>query len=262
MPRKQFVFFIQMLCLLFLLSQSVAIAAKTDDPMKCYDQPVVDQAKVLTPQQRDELKLQIERVERKQKIKAAVCIVKKLPPGKAISDYAHQILNEQYSNSEKGKILLLVDMENRKWYVATSKKMKSVITDGKGIENLKDAFLSDLSNGKYMESFTAFVESVDTQIDGYYKQKAIEEDPKAFSKLSAGIAGVLGFFLAAVFTGALLECMGNVKAAKEADDYLNKDSVNITNQKDIFVGMTVVRVKKSSSSSSSSSGGGGGGGSF
>ncbi|SDG63676.1 uncharacterized protein SAMN05216584_10869 [Selenomonas sp. WCT3] len=262
MPRKQFVLFIQLLCLLFFLSQSVVMAAKTDDPMKSYDQPVVDQAKVLTPQQLDELKLQIKRVERKQKIKVAVCTVKKLPQGKKISDYAHQILNEQYSSSEKGKILLLVDMENRKWYVATSSKMKSIITDGKGIEKLKEAFLSDLSDGKYGESFTAFVESVNTQIDAYYEQKAIEDDPKAFSKLSAGIAGVLGLLLAAIFTCALLECMGNVKAAKEADDYLNKDSVNITKQKDILVGVTVVRVKRSSSSSGSSSGGGGGGGSF
>lgn len=67
----------------------------------------------------------------------------------------------------------------------------------------------------------------------------------------------------------MVDAMSNVAAAKEANAYLQKDSVDIRSQQDNFLGTTVVRYKKSSStdsssdsSSSDSSDGGGGGGSF
>ena len=45
-----------------------------------------------------------------------------------------------------------------------------------------------------------------------------------------------------------------VTKARQAEDYVNKDSIHITNRKDVFVGSHT-----SSYTSSSSSGGGGGG---
>ena len=113
-----------------------------------------------------------------------------------------------------------------------------------------------------MDSFTAFTEGVDKQLSGDDEEK--DSEPDRYNKIYAAVAGILAFVIAVISTVLLVDCMGNVAAAKEANDYLKKDSVDITNQKDTFVGMTVVRVKKSSSSSSSSSssGSGGGGGSF
>ncbi|SFW15180.1 uncharacterized protein SAMN02910323_0396 [Selenomonas ruminantium] len=258
---KNITVIIQALCLVLILFQPTAFAARIDSPMDCYNDEVVDQAKILTREQRDKLEVKIKEVERKQKVRMGVNIIKKLPDGTEISTYAHKILDERYSDASNGEILLLVDMENRKWYIATSKKMKNKITDGKGIDKLKESFLSDLSNGKYMDSFTAFTEGVDKQLSGDEEEK--DSNPDRYNKIYAAVAGILAFAIAVISTVLLVDCMGNVAAAKEANDYLKKDSVDITNQKDTFVGMTVVRVKKSSSSSgSSSSGGGGGGGSF
>ena len=81
--------------------------------MDCYNDEVVDQAKILTREQRDKLELKIKEVERKQKVRIGVNIIKKLPDGTEISTYAHKILDERYSDASNGEILLLVDMENR-----------------------------------------------------------------------------------------------------------------------------------------------------
>ena len=239
---KNITVIIQALCLVLILFQPTAFAARIDSPMDCYNDEVVDQAKILTREQRDKLELKIKEVERKQKVRIGVNIIKKLPDGTEISTYAHKILDERYSDASNGEILLLVDMENRKWYIATSKKMKKKITDGKGIDKLKESFLSDLSNGKYMDSFTAFTEGVDKQLSGDDEEK--DSDPDRYNKIYAAVAGILAFIIAVISTVLLVDCMGNVAAAKEANDYLKKDSVDITNQKDTFVGMTVVRVKK------------------
>ena len=255
-----------MLLFLFLLlypAQTMA-AANAGNGTDSYG-PVLDKAKLLPDDKRKELIAKIRKIENEHDIAIGICTLKSLPDGVQAEKKANEILKDNFSYGHNGGIVLLVVMDNRKWQIATNKAMREKISDGKGIAKLKELFLDDMSKGNYFECFTAFVDGVDKfQTDPPKDEPFIT--PETFNKIAMGTATVVALLISVFAAFCMVAAMSNVAAAKEANDYLKKDSVDIRKQQDNFLGTTVTRCKRSSSSddssSSSSSGGGGGGGSF
>lgn len=252
--------FFGLLALILLVNFSVANAAQI--------QPVTDKAGLLTSQEINALNEKIRQVEQKYQIKIGVAFVKSTG-GRDMVQASNNFLDKNFSNNENGSIVLFVDMNRRKYEISTDPFMREKITDDSGIPYLKDKFQSSLSNGDYSGTVSDFVDGVEELMTFYQTNEGAYGDvaPKGFDPLPAAGA-VVGALLAALTVRSwLIDSMSNIRHVVEASDYLKKDTVNITENRDTYLFTNIKRRPRSSSSSSGggSHGGGGhggGGGSF
>ncbi len=251
--------FLSLLALFLLINFSVAGAARLD--------PVTDKAKVLKPTEIELLNQKIRGVEQKHKIKIGVAFVKSLG-GQDIIQASDDFIDDNFANGKNGGIVLLVDMESRKYEMSTDSRMLNIITDSHGIPHLKDSFQSDLSAGNYFGAVNNFVGGVD-ELMTYYETNGIaygQRKPGEIDPMAAMISFALAIFGGVMIRSTLIGSMSNVHRAKEATDYLQKNSVKFLENRDTFLFMNVQRKprggSRSGGSGGHSSGHGGGGGSF
>jgi len=245
--------FLSLIALILLISFSTASAA----------QSVTDKAGVLKSTEIELLNQKIHEIERAHKIKIGVSFVKSLD-GRDIVQASDDILYQNFSNGKNGGIVLLVDMNDRKYEMATDTRMLEQITDSDGIPFLKDKFTSDLSAGNYYGAVNNFADGVD-ELMTYYETNGVaygQRMPGEIDPMAAGLAVIIAIFLGVMIRSILIGLMSNVHHATAAGDYLKKNTVKIFDNHDTFLFMTVKRRPKSSSSRSGGHSGGGGGGSF
>ncbi len=245
--------FLSLIALILLISFSTASAA----------QSVTDKAGVLKSTEIELLNQKIHEIERAHKIKIGVSFVKSLD-GRDIVQASDDILYQNFSNGKNGGIVLLVDMNDRKYEMATDTRMLEQITDSDGIPFLKDKFTSDLSAGNYYGAVNNFADGVD-ELMTYYETNGVaygQRMPGEIDPMAAGLAVIIAIFLGVMIRSILIGLMSNVHHATAASDYLKKNTVKIFDNHDTFLFMTVKRRPKSSSSRSGGHSGGGGGGSF
>ena len=263
--------------LLLLCFTSIALAVpKQAPPPKAQTQEqgigadrVIDEADILTDSEEKELDAKIAAIEQSHKVRILIGTMKSTdgtPLGKIANNVVDQI------PSDSGTIVLLLSMKERDWYISTDNKMRTRITDGKGIEYLSGEFLPDLKEGKYAAAFTAFAATTDEMLTYYEKEGEPYDPANAFNLMAFGIALACALILGGTIYYMLYEYESNVTFAAEADAYLNHDSFRLTQDEDNFLYTTVTRrtkEKKESSSSSSNvstsssdSSHGGGGGKF
>lgn len=245
--------FLSLIALILLISFSTASAA----------QSVTDKAGVLKATETELLNQKIHEIERAHKIKIGVSFVKSLD-GRDIVQASDDILYQNFSNGKNGGIVLLVDMNDRKYEMATDTRMLEQITDSDGISFLKDKFTSDLSAGNYYGAVNNFADGVD-ELMTYYETNGVaygQRMPGEIDPMAAGLAVIIAIFLGVMIRSILIGLMSNVHHATAASDYLKKNTVKIFDNHDTFLFMTVKRRPKSSSSRSGGHSGGGGGGSF
>ena len=112
-----------------------------------------DGADIVKGEAAAEVKNALEAVEKKHNVRIAV-VTQPSVEGMKIGDYADKLLGTVIKGGEKGNMVLILDMQERDWYIATDPKMKAMITNDIGIKLMKDAFVSKLSAGNYAEAFT------------------------------------------------------------------------------------------------------------
>ena len=248
--------FLSLLALLLLINFSAASAAKIES--------VTDNAGILKPTEIELLNQKIRDVEQEHKIKIGVTFVKSLG-GRDIIQASDNFLDKNFSNGKNGGIVLLVDMNNRKYEMATDTRIVEHITNGDGMPFLKDKFTADLSAGNYYGAVNNFADGVD-ELMTYYETNGVaygQRKPGEIDPMAVGLAVIIAIFLGVMIRSILIGSMSNVRHATAASDYLKKNSVKIFDNHDTFLFMTVKRRAKSSNSSSSGGHrGGGGGGSF
>ena len=262
--------------LLLLCTASVALAVpKQAPPPKAQTQEqgigadrVIDEAEILTDSEEKELDAKIATIEQSHKVRILIGTMKSTdgtPLGKIANNVVDQI------PADNGTIVLLLSMKERDWYISTDNKMRTRITDGKGVDYLAGEFLPDLKEGKYAAAFTAFAATTDEMLTYYEKEGEPYDPANAFNLMALGIALACALILGGTIYYVLYEYESNVTFAAEADAYLNHDSFRLTQDEDNFLYTTVTRrakEKKESSSgsnvstSSSDSSHGGGGGKF
>ena len=250
--------FLSLLALLLLINFSASAAQI---------QPVTDNVGLLKDTEIELLNQKIRGVEQAHKIKIGVTFVKKTN-GDMITA-SNEFLDKNFANGMNGGIILLVDMKNRKYEMSTDSRMVERITDSDGIPLLKDSFQSELHAGNYYGAVNNFVDGVDELLT-YYEKNGVaygQRKPGEFDPMAAGLAVVVSIFIGVFVRSALIGSMSNIRHAMEAIDYLKKNTVKLTENRDTFLFMNVQRRPRSSGNSNSggSHGGGGhggGGGSF
>jgi len=259
------------ICFLMILMSSIAFANMPLDPPKNFnDSPkqtktvesVNDGASLLNESQLKQLKSKISQIENRHAVKIGIVTTKDLK-GQEPSYAAESLLKSNFNTGRNGNIVLLVDMGNRKYHVATDAQMSNIITDEGGLPYLEDNFVSKLSEQNYEGAFNSFAEGVDHCL-GYYEQNEEPYDPSSgFDPIAAAISVIFSIFIGVIIRSSMIDAMSNVKPAIEASEYLDKDNIQITENRDNFLYMNVSRQSKSrGGGSGGSSGGGGHGGSF
>lgn len=184
--------------------------------------------------------------------------------GKSMMAYADDYYD--YNGYGKDGLMLLVNMDNRKWWITTSGKGISAFTDD-GIQDIGNAVAEYLGDGDYYDGFVRFAELADKYIDKYEetgKPMGRQKNYVVIFLISLGIGLVFAAIICLVLKSQLKTAVRQVNAKA----YVKAGSRNVTYARDIYLYKKVTREKiesdNGSSTHTSSSGNthGGGGGSF
>lgn len=175
--------------------------------------------------------------------------------------------------TEKDGLLLLVDKGNGKWHISTSGYAIEAFTD-EGIEYIGRQIKPFLSDGDFNGAFVKFAELCDDFItqartgEPYTKANLPRE---ALSLVWIPLSLIIGFIIALIVVGNMKGKLKSVRTQTKADSYVKKDSMNLTDSRDLFLYRTLTKTKKANEQKSSDSSThesesgkthGGGGGSF
>ena len=262
------------LLFLMMMMSSIALAnmpldpptsAKSAQAQTTSVESVKDGASLLNSGELQQLKSKIKNLESKYSVQIAIVTtptIQNQDPARV----ADLLLNSTFNKGSNGNIVLLISMDTREWHIATDAAMSSKITNQAGLPYIESHFLSKLSGGDYSGALNGYVDTVD-ELLGYYVQNETPYDPSSgFNPMAAIAAVVISIFIGTMIRSSLIASMSNVRPAIEASEYLDKGSLQITENRDTFLYMNVQRRPKSRggghNGGGGSSGGGGRGGSF
>ncbi len=234
---------------------------------------LVDDVNLLTKEQKNTLEHRLDDISEKNKFDIAINIVDGVG-FKSMMEYADDYFD--YNGFGMGEtrdgLVLVLSMSDRQWYVSTSGLGIDAITD-KGLTVLMKPVLNKLGADEYYEAMKEFIVRTDDFVveakkgKPYVGRKLSSYDKTWISPLWWAIP--IGLLLSASMIFYHILATKTVVKQNLAQEYVVKDSIDITKSSDRFMynNISKTRREKSSSSSSShtsSSGSshGGGGGSF
>lgn len=160
--------------------------------------------------------------------------------------YADDFYDYNSFGADDGKdsgVLFLIDMQNRKMWISTTGKAKSVYTDSR-INSILDNCESPIKSEKYFECADVFIISAKSE---YTTDKVIGW------VLGFFISGIISLLVPTIFCFVKKSKHKSVFIAKNADLYLERSSVNFTNKEDTFIKTRTTKTARPSSSSGGSS---------
>ena len=222
---------------------------------------VVDNAKLLSSQDKVAVMNTIRQIESAYGVRTAVITVRDSKVND-VGSYANQMLDRYYKDGRNGNMLLVVNMANRKWYIATDRNMSQKINSSYGVPTIGNNVAANLKVNKYKDAFINYAKSAGEQL-AYYKQNGKSKVAPTTNTKAAPVAkqaapakkesntpmaaggGILAGLLGALGYGSSLKSsMSNVAAATRADRYMKDGSFNFTERDDTFLYFTYTRVKK------------------
>lgn len=189
---------------------------------------------------------------------------------RAFADDLYDNNNYGYGIDKDG-ILLLVGMSEHEYYISTSGLAISFFSDST-IRRIGDEIAPLLTSSDYYDAFTKFASLSNEKITREREKEksnttiTIEKEEvftSSFLLLAFSVSFIISLIIVIIMKGKLK----SVKTKNEADDYIKRDSLNLTKSNDMFLYHTITRTeipKENSSTHTSSSGRthGGGGGRF
>jgi uncharacterized membrane protein YgcG len=145
--------------------------------------PIVDPNNVLTKEDTKALQGRIQELNKKHNINIGVLLLT-VPNGKNASAVASGYLTQNgYANAQNGGVVLLLDMQNHGWYVATDKKMEKAITADYGVKRLGTNIVANMKNSKTpAPAIRSFLTGVD-ELTGFYRTNGKALPRKTKTKL-------------------------------------------------------------------------------
>lgn len=241
--------FFGLLALIVFMNLSVASAAS-----------VTDNAGLLSAEEVELLNQRIRNVEQAHKIKIGISFVQSTG-GRDMITASNDLLDQNFANGANGGIVLLVAMDKRKYEMSTDSRMIERITDHDGIPFLKDKFKSSLSAGDYYMAASNFIDGVDELLT-YYETNGVaygQRSQEGFDQVAAVLAAVTAILFGVMIRSSLIGKMSNIRHAMTASDYLKKNTVKLTENRDTFLFMNVQRRARGGGGRRSGGGHGGGG---
>jgi len=239
---KRILQFVILTCALLIMC--VGASAKTNS--------LIDQAHILTAQQRTQITQQLEALEKKHDIRLAVITVKAIK-GNDLAKYCNNVLDKNFTEGKNGNMLLLLDMQKKNWHISTDKKMEKMLPNKVGIQILKNEFEPLLKKSNFAAAFSKYATKSDELITYYEKNgkpygvkdapaPKKEEEKGGFNFMAFLGALLCGGGAAYMRGGSLKASMSNVAQATEANEYLQKETFQLTGSDDTFLYTTVAVV--------------------
>ena len=189
--------------------------------------------------------------------------------GKSSQDYADDFYdyNGYGMGDDFDGALLLINMEYREWHISTTGYGMTAITNSE-VQDIGDEIVKYLSYGDYSEAFEEFIRLAQKEVKRERDSEVLD-----FGEILIRIAisVVIGMGLAFIPVTVMKKKLNNVAMKNEASDYMKRNQIQMTEQRDMFLYSTMSRRRKPQESSSRSGGGhigssgrshGGGGGRF
>ena len=238
-----------------LLLTNVALAASS----------LVDNADLLSPRQEREVLQVLEQVEKAHNVRVAVVTMPTIG-NSSTAAFADKLVDDVYNDGANGNMVLLQVIDQRKWYISTDSKLKSITGSNDAVNYMSNAFVPYLSKGDYPNAYKEYASKANDLL-AYYAQngKPIKKE-KPFPNEPALIFALFGaFIITKSVRRSLINSMSNVNAAVAADAYLDERSFELKDSNDTYMYSNVVAVPRPRGNGhhgGSSGGHGGGGGGY
>lgn len=253
MKKMKFIAPILMLLICFCLSP-VASFAKTPGPL------LVDEADLLAPEEEEILKKRLAELSERLDFWFLILAVEDTN-GRDILAYADEY---QASFGYEDGAILVVDMSDREWCVATYGTGNEYISNDATYEYLENLFIFDLSEGNYEEAFSQYLLGAEHLVQEGQKGNPYENWVLIPWGRNILIGVVLGMIIALIVVFSMRSKLNSVAFKGNAAGYVKEGSFVLTRDRDIFLYRTRIKVyspqQKSSGGSSRSGGGSRGGG--
>ncbi len=149
-------------------------------------------------------------------------------------------------------ILFLLSMENRDWAISTKGYGITAFTDY-GCDYIFDSMRDELADDDFEAAFDIFADQCEIFLEQAENGEPFDVGNTVKTTGSylivIGVAVVVGLIAALIVTLILKHQLTSVNFQKNADSYVDKKSVKITQNQNIFLYKTVSKTKKESSSS-------------
>lgn len=210
---------------------------------------LLDYADILTDREEAKLSDKLDEISLRQNLDVVIVTVNSTEE-RTVTEYADDTYD--YSGYSDDGILLLISVYDREWAVSTSGYGITAFTDA-GLMYLTDKITDSMSDGEWSDAFHSFADLCDefiTQAHTGIPYDSGNLPKKPFNPILTGFVSLgIGFVIAFFRMNKWKNQLYSVRAKAEAADYLKAGSLNITEQKDLFLYRRVDRREKSESSS-------------
>lgn len=230
---KKYLSSLLLVLMLLTLLTSAVLAEESHDPR------LVDNADLLTSEEEAQLTAILDQVSEKENLDIVIVTTPSCN-GQSGQDFADDFYD--YNNYGPDGILLLLCPAEGKRHISTTGECIDIF-DEAALDQLIDSIIDDLNGGYYASGCEKFVKTSEEIIEDY------RAFPIGFVFLAIAIGCVLSFLIPMkVLKGELK----TVNAKEAAGDYVRKDSLKLTQSRDIFLYRNVTRTERPKESSSSS----------
>lgn len=214
---------------------------------------LLDEADLLTDSEEAELSGKLDEISLRQNLDVVI-VTTDSTEGLTATEYADDTYD--YSGYGEDGILLLISVYDREWAVSTSGYGITAFTDV-GLAYMTDQISDAMSAGEWNEAFHTFAGLCDdfiTRAKNGTPFDAGDLPQKPFNPFLTGLVSLaIGFVIAFFRVNRWKSQLYTVRANEEAADYVKDGSLQITEQKDLFLYRHVSRSEKAQSSSGGSS---------
>ena len=162
-------------------------------------------------------------------------------------------------------LLFLIDMDNREMWISTTGQAILMYNDDR-IDNILDTAYTYISSEKYFNCAKSFITTASSYasqgIPSNNKDYIIDENGEYKKNTTKSIKNfpflftiIISLILSSIFIFIARSKHKTIKKATQANHYLIKNSINITNKEDKFINSHVSKIYDPPSSSSGSRGG-------
>lgn len=214
---------------------------------------VNDIADLLTTSEEKDISDKLENISNAYDCNVIILIVDSLYNNNDINKYSADYYEKNYS--EEDVIMLTISMKHKDMGIISSGYCTEAFTDS-GKSYMFDEIKSFLSKGKYYKAFDKYSELCNdflkqAETGKPYGDGNLPREDFPFARnvlISLGVGIVIGF----VFVMVFLSQLKTVAAKKSACDYIRRDSLKLTQKREIFLYKKIYKTKKSENNNKNS----------
>lgn len=243
--KKRFLTLIMILIL--CASLSVAAFATGEFPR------VIDQADVLNDAEEEELLGILDELSERTQVDVAYILLDTVEGEEmqAAADELYEYCDYGFGEAHSG-MLLLIAMEERAWQMSTEGFGMSALTEN-GLKRMENSIMPGLKDGDYAAAGKAYAATAEKLIqEAYAASEPVEANPVKtwVSRLAASLVG--GGLVGLIGTGGLRSSLKSVHKKTTAGDYVNRNSLRLRENREIFLFTTLDRRAKPQNNNSGS----------